>query len=415
MQQLAVERFKLSPEDKQILKKVVITENGPGTILKDFDMLLDYLRERDLAVAGTHQLPRLVLPEINARLTHPLEIRLTRPQQKSYPHIQGLYLLARASGLTCVGGTGRKPVLFVDKEICQTWGSLNPTERYCTLLETWLLRGKPEIVGERGGSPFLTPDNFRGWMYLFGQISEKGFQVSGSKDAEYSLRYAPGWHNLALLEMLGLILMRHGPPEEGKGWQIERIDRTAFGDALLALLYSRFFGTGKDIQELEKEGKAPIGVLQPVLQPYFTNWKNNLSVPEWVFREGTYIFKVSLGQIWFRIAILANRTLDSLASFILNATDFDHDHLYHFEYENPFGALERVNHPFIDEGPWADEARVGDVPLRVGQTMTYLYDFGDNWEFNVTLERIDPGRAVEKPVLIERHGKPPEQYPSWDD
>ena len=414
MQRLSFERFKLSPEDKRVLKEVVITENGPGTILKDFNIFLDYLGERDLPVAGTHQLPRLVLPEINGRLNHPLEIRLMRPQQKSYPHIQGLHLLARASGLICVGGAGRKPVLSVDKETNQSWRSLNPTERYFNLLETWLLQGKPEIVGERGGGSFLS-NNFQGWMYLFEQIPKKGFQVSDRKDAESSLRYVPRWHNLALLEMFGLILIRHGSPEEAKGWKIERIERTPFGDALLALLYSRFFRIGKDIQGLMREGMAPIGVLQPVLQPYFTDWKNNLSFPKWVFREGTYIFKVSLGRIWLRIAIPANRTLDSLASFILNAVDFDYDHLYHFEYENPFGVLERVNHPYIDEGPWADEVRVGDVPLRVGQTITYLYDFGDNWEFKVTLDQIDSGRMVQKTALLERHGNPPEQYPSWDD
>jgi hypothetical protein len=58
---------------------------------------------------------------------------------------------------------------------------------------------------------------------------------------------------------------------------------------------------------------------------------------------------------------------------------------------------------------------VGDVPLRVGQGMNYLYDFGDNWEFDITLEGVDPDKAVKKPVLLEMHGKPPEQYLSWDD
>jgi hypothetical protein len=47
--------------------------------------------------------------------------------------------------------------------------------------------------------------------------------------------------------------------------------------------------------------------------------------------------------------------------------------------------------------------------------MNYLYDFGDNWEFDITLEGVDPDKAVKKPVLLEMHGKPPEQYLSWDD
>jgi len=167
--------------------------------------------------------------------------------------------------------------------------------------------------------------------------------------------------------------------------------------------------------ELEADEEIPFGVLQPVLQPYFPEWQNNLAVPEWGFREGVHIFKMSLGGIWRRIAIPADQTLDALASTILNAVEFDHDHLYQFLYQNRFGAMQEVNHPYMDEGPWTAEVLVGDVPLRVGQTMTYLFDFGDNWKFGVTLEQIDPDMDIDKPVILESHGEPPEQYPTWDD
>jgi len=415
IRKVSFERLEVSSVHSQVLKEAVISDSGPGTILKDFDTLLNYLRKQELPVAGTHQLPRNVVAEMNARLTHPIQLRLKRPQQKSYPHLHGLYLLMRASGLACVRETGRKLFLSVDKGIHQVWENLNPTERYCTLLESWLLRGKPEIIGEGRRGPLLIPDNFQAWSNLFGRMSNKGLQVAGTRDAEYILRYMPGWHNLGLLELFGLIAIQPGSPIEGKGWQIERIDRTAFGSALLALLYAKFFRNINLILKLEEEGKVPVGVLQPVLQPYFPDWKNNLSIPEWAFREGTHIFKVSLGRLWFRIAIPANYSLESLASAILSAVKFDYDHLYHFSYENPFGALEMINHPYMDEGPWTSDVMVGDVPLRVGQRMHYLYDFGDNWEFDVILEGVDLERAVKKPVLLEMHGKPPEQYPSWDD
>jgi hypothetical protein len=65
--------------------------------------------------------------------------------------------------------------------------------------------------------------------------------------------------------------------------------------------------------------------------------------------------------------------------------------------------------------PFASELRIGDVPLRVSQTMTFLFDFGDNWEFDVTLEQVDPEQVREEPRILERHGKAPDQYPGWDD
>lgn len=408
-------KIKVSSEQERVLHAFVIEENGLSTILHDFDVLLEYIRGRDLPITGTHQLSLRILPEINARLAHPLQLGLKRPQQKSYPHLHGLYLLVRASGLTCVGGANKKPFLFVDDAVYQVWQSLNPTERYATLLEIWLLRGKPEIIGEHGSRLFLIPENFQKWIDFFAQIPDEGLQITSDSDAEYGLRYTPGWYNLGLLELFGLVRVQHGSSVPGQGWRMERIHRTALGEALLALLYSELCRDFDHILQLEGEGKLPLGVLQPVLQPYFPAWRRNLSVPEWTFREGAYIFKVALGHIWRRMALPAERSLDTLASIILNTVKFDHDHLYQFSYQNRFGALDSINHPSMDNGPWTSEVLVGDVPLRVGQVMTFLFDFGDQWEFDVTLEQVEPDRVVQEPVILEVHGDPPEQYPKWDD
>jgi len=415
MDRFLSKRLKFSSKHKQILQDLVFKESGPHTVLRDFDMFLDYLRESDLSVTNKHQLPIRVLPEINERLTRPLQLGLKRPQQKSYPHIHGLYLLVRASGLTCVGGTSQKPLLSVDKMVHKVWQRLNPTERYGTLLETWLLRGSPEIIGEFGGRMLLIPEHFWDWTNFFARIPDKGLKITGNSDAEISLRYRPGWYNLGLLEVFGLIAIQHDSSEPGKGWRIKQINRTQLGDALLALLYTEFFEDPGKILELMREGKVPFGVLQPVLQPYFPQWKNNMSIPEWAFRGGTYIFKVSIGRMWYRVAIPADQTLDALASTILNGVAFDHDHLYEFSYQNRFGALESVQHPVMEEGPWTDDVLVGDVQLSIGHTMICLYDFGDNWEFDVTLEQIDQDMINENPVILESHGEPPEQYPSYDD
>jgi hypothetical protein len=76
--------------------------------------------------------------------------------------------------------------------------------------------------------------------------------------------------------------------------------------------------------------------------------------------------------------------------------------------------MQEVNHPYMDEGPpFTSEMRIGQLPLRAGQTMTFLFDFGDNWEFGVTLEQVDPDRVTKKSAILESHGKAPEQYPGW--
>ncbi len=93
MQRLSSERPKLSPEYERILKEAVITKDGPGTILKDFEILLNYIRKQELLVAGTHRLPRAALGEMNALLSHPIQLRLKRPEQNRDETVKELRVL----------------------------------------------------------------------------------------------------------------------------------------------------------------------------------------------------------------------------------------------------------------------------------------------------------------------------------
>ena len=47
--------------------------------------------------------------------------------------------------------------------------------------------------------------------------------------------------------------------------------------------------------------------------------------------------------------------------------------------------------------------------------MELTYDFGDNWRFQIKLEKIEPASArVKAPRILESHGNAPKQYGSWD-
>ena len=125
--------------------------------MRDFAALLDFVGAREIVVSGKHQLlPMSLLAELNSRLSRTNPVSLRRPQQKSYPYINGLYLLLRASGLSLVEQRGRKQFLLLDEDALRSWHGLNMTERYFTLLGAWLIRGRGEILGEdRYGRPAL--------------------------------------------------------------------------------------------------------------------------------------------------------------------------------------------------------------------------------------------------------------------
>lgn len=403
-------KIRFSRHQRRLLKALTIDERMPGPMLHDFGAFLSFLREQDVRATGALQLPLRTLPEINARLARPLHLDLKRPVQKSYPHINGLYLLLRASGLVRIGGSAKKPLIVVDEEIRQRWQTLNPTERYLTLFETWLLRAPTEIINERETGGHFLPHTFERWGLFFLELPDQGLTVGDDEEAARSLRYWPGLHHLALMELFGLVAIQHGTPEPGKGWRIERVEPTPLGEAMLALLVSEFFSDHNKVQELKTAGRVPFGVLQPLLQPYFPTWGNNLSIPDWTFRPGTHIFKVAIAWLWRRIAIPGGQPLDALARAIVDSVDFTHDHLYDFRYQNRFGVVETIRHPFLGERPRTDEVLVGEVPLPVGQTMRFTYDFGDWWEFDLLLEAVDPDVSIDEATLLESHGVSPEQY-----
>ena len=123
-------------------------------------------------------------------------------------------------------------------------------------------------------------------------------------------------------------------------------------------------------------------------------------------------FKVWLpgsGQsVWRRVEIAGQKTLHDLAEAILDAFEFDHDHLYAFYLSGKVGdrGTEYV-HPWAD-GRKADKVRLGELAFRVGQKLLYLYDFGDQWPFQIRLERVTEGPEGE--TVVTKHGEPPPQY-----
>ncbi len=316
-------------------------------------------------------------------------------------------------------GVGDKARLTVDPQMLDSWRRLNPTEQYFNLLEAWLLNGRPEMVGERGGgwSNFLHT-----CLDCWRSVPKNGYKVN-LKPGQYA--YLPGigrdFFHAALLDLFGLMRVEH-PRKPVTPWCPAGLKHVQFGDALLTLLGGPIPENFEEhvalfMDEVSGAEESPFGRWQPLFQPYFPAWRQNLTFPEDEPRSGVFIFRVAITKgVWRRIAIPADLSLDHLMGSILNAVKFDYDHLYVFKYRDRFGATVSAIHPNAEDGIPADEVRVGDLPLQPGQSMELTYDFGDNWQFDVKLESVGPpDNRLKKPRLLESHGAAPEQYPYAED
>jgi hypothetical protein len=68
----------------------------------------------------------------------------------------------------------------------------------------------------------------------------------------------------------------------------------------------------------------------------------------------------------------------------------------------------------MSEGKSA-QVPVGELGLRKGKRLAYVFDFGDEWQASL---QVADSWAIEDeayPMLVEAEGTPPPQYPSEDE
>jgi hypothetical protein len=421
-------------EQVEILKNQQFSNTQPSTLLKDFNALLDFVGETGIAVSEKTQLLAMnQLADLNQRLSSPLQVKLKRPQQKSYPHINGLYLLLRCSGLANLDGDGKKIKLMLDKNMLAQWYELNPTEQYFFLLQTFYYRANTGIIGE-AQTRFERTAFFECLGFLKKELKEGFYDTQNSRHYIDRLRYT-GFYNLALLELFGFITIEFDKNNE-ESWPVSKIYLTAFGNAMLSyLLQGDWILKHEFFPDFSPNNKNKIR-WEDELKKLIPAWKNSLVTENnrtiAAQNEGCYVFKVSLEKASCKLGVPSNLSLEELAHGILNVFDFDSDHLYEFSYKNQSGLEERIDCPRFDlfgnseedyddfddddEELTTDKCSVSYLPLYKGMTFTFLFDFGDNWEFKIqVLQMPSPELHFDDLTVLEKKGTPPEQYPDYDE
>ena len=429
-------------ENERVLRETAISEAHPGKVLKDFQVLLDSLQPRGVEVSKKQLFfPAKYREELNAKLSFSTQPNLKRPVQQSYPYIHGLYFLLRSSGLARVDFQQSKPRLTIAEEYLQVWRELNPTEQYFALLEAWLLWGNEEIVSS-GRSPFSCLAHCN---QFWAKLSRNELNWKNNEELNRSFSVWPGLHNLALLHLFGWLDIEFNQPKSGKIWKVKKIHISPWGDALARLLFASYMGESEEAYDEEideEEAKKPYwsasrekkmrrspgfqiayDAFQPALQPFQPEYRKIFTPISDRFVAGTHILKVSLEKAWRRLAVSTDQNLEDLSYKILNVFDFDCDHLYLFRFLLRTGQTVEFRSPefldtmsYYERGYFADDILLGDLPWEVGEAMTFVFDMGDNWQFDVLFEGVWPASEPEPDrEEIEAFGKPPEQYPGEED
>ncbi|MBI5412501.1 hypothetical protein HZA43_05045 [Candidatus Peregrinibacteria bacterium] len=128
-------------------------------------------------------------------------------------------------------------------------------------------------------------------------------------------------------------------------------------------------------------------------------------------------------RIYRDIEMSENTTLYKVAKGILDSFDFDFDHLFGFGNKPDFYHSDiryelKTDEDEGGEGGDVEKTALRDVPFfqKPGDKMYFLFDFGDDWEFEIELRSfgvIEKGKRY--PAVLEEAGKAPEQYPDYDE
>lgn len=122
-------------------------------------------------------------------------------------------------------------------------------------------------------------------------------------------------------------------------------------------------------------------------------------------------------RAWRLLRLPLTATLDDLHNLIQAVFRWDNDHLYAFG----FGPSARRPQPLYGgpetDEPMADGTTLESLHLHTGQKFWYIFDFGDNHCFSVSVVALGahPGARDQKPRILRVHGDPPEQYPDLED
>ena len=134
-------------------------------------------------------------------------------------------------------------------------------------------------------------------------------------------------------------------------------------------------------------------------------------MPTAKLKASIYQLKITLlgiqPPIWRRILVPSTMRLCCLHDAIQAVFGWTDTHLHHFEKHGEYWGV-------LDDEDFAELNDETKVPVRKvlmgeGDSMTYTYDFGDNWRHKVLLEKILPAGAISRPICVDgRRRRPPE-------
>ena len=126
------------------------------------------------------------------------------------------------------------------------------------------------------------------------------------------------------------------------------------------------------------------------------------------------VYPAGMGRTAYRvIEIDGKESLTKLCNTIIHSFAFESGHLYEFCMDNRMYSWNSYQYD-PDPGERSTNTKINSLHLLKGQKFSLHYDFGDDWMFTITVQKIEFTVEYAKPKVIKEKGIV-EQYPDWDE
>jgi len=417
----------------------------PIQLIIDFDQFLNEIEHQPKPVHLTKTnkyISKKFLPALNEQMSIKSEVATSNSQQPDYPYIHFFYHLAVGGHLVeIIKIDTNKPELRVTERI-KLYKKLTGTEKYFFLFETfWVDMNWSELLGKMNHPVYdLLTDVFKKLM-----DKKSGFHLNFNRHKLLSNLIAD-WNNFLLsFDWLGLWVSekdqaRMDEYQKKNVYFAKTITLTPFGRKIVPILMK-----DRALKKWNRSFRQEIGEVNPIPgsrlpEPFnedmdHKNWKKDQSsepfyqafsslffqrelqqtLPrlERKFTSGVHTFTIAFGtQSWRKVALSAKHTMEDLHQIILSAYEFEDGHLYSFFMDGKKWSSYCIASPFDHSGSAnAAKTTIGSVGMHVGQRFMYLFDYGAEWQFTVSVEQISETEPEPMhPAIIDGEGTGPEQY-----
>lgn len=125
----------------------------------------------------------------------------------------------------------------------------------------------------------------------------------------------------------------------------------------------------------------------------------------------------SMPEVWRDLELAEDNTLEDLHLLIQRAYSWWDDHLYSFFLSGKtWDRSSEIGSPWSDAPLHTHHIEMQQLDLHEGKVFLYLFDYGDQHEFDVAVLRINPlAPKGEYPRILDYHGADLPQYPYYDE